>query len=642
MIFKKPAIGYFFALCLASQAFGSVEQLIDYRALAGNTDAIDLHELPLGTVYDRHDRTVTKVGKIVLRSKQPSIDPFVVEAQAGSVAALSASADVRVRIRRLLEECDSGIDELAAYTEGATEYHQIADGFYLPEWRYFFPKFFNRLNESERVLNSAAAISVARHAIVMANAMAISGIFAEGAAAFSTGKFNLWSAIKNGPGSIVMRHMPYRTVDDAELFTKATFWRSAGLSFADRVAVLSALSYRFEENSWIPTLHTNSDSRSALKKAGATGVVTAYTAWTDYAQFVQVRNSVRAINEVWKNIGMVRKAIAQIARLISASQEIEALLVRVGADSHAQAMEKALVHLKTDAKELFDQLSTETFVGDSDVYSRGRVLVAHRRLVRQWQNFAPLCTALGEIDALTSWAECIHAEPLHWSVPHITQSTLELQGVWHPVLSESHAVLNDFVGENLTVITGPNGCGKTTVLESVALAGVLHQTWGIVPAREAFMPVFSCISTSLRALGTVAEGKSRFMAQMEQLRNLAARIVSYSGNQLIIVDEPLSGTIETTAGPRVAQWCRECMKHSGVMITVATHCAEPTRIEGVFLAHPEIVEVTPGQFVRTFKLFSGPADWWFNDMARRERFISWLERSGIHNEDAAFPHHDNQ
>ena len=620
MIFKKmPLYGMPFIFAVVT-AVGNTEQLIDSTLFHLEKALADLQELPLSDVYARYDRTSTSIGKTILTTQVPLVDPAAIAGRASSIGTLAASADQRAQICTLLAETEAGMKELVEYAAGAKVYSEITNPFYLPEWRYFFPTFFAYLNDAPRALDSGVALSAGWKGIMLMNALAVSGIFSEFIASklMGGGDFSFKMAFKNGPGSLVTRHIPYRTMNDAELLTPAVSARLNGISYVDKADLISAIYYE-------KGVGVSVDSNNRTPKSRAVGAILAglHTGWTDYMQIAALKDSITALNDIWKKMGTVHVPLCRVARIISAAHELAGRLESCNELYLSQKIYDALEHLEAESPRLYEILSTETFARESDVYSRGRVLVAHRWLLKEWESFKKLCTVLGELDAIVSWGTVVAEEPGLWTIPQVADQLI-FQGLRHPVLSLECDSGQDMVGAPLTVITGPNGSGKTTALEAVALAAVLHQTWGIIPAEKACMPIYSTIATSLRALGTVASGKSRFMAQLEQLDKLFAVIKTAKGNIIALVDEPLNGTVQETAGKHIVEWCIKCLSHGTATIMLATHCVEPTKIEQAVLLQPEVIEVVPGSFRRTFKLIPGAASWWFSDIAQRDRFIVWL------------------
>ncbi len=81
--------------------------------------------------------------------------------------------------------------------------------------------------------------------------------------------------------------------------------------------------------------------------------------------------------------------------------------------------------------------------------------------------------------------------------------------------------------------------GKSTYMRQAALITVLAQIGSFVPARRARVGIVDGIYTRVGALDELAEGRSTFMVEMEELANI---LHSASDRSLVILDEVGRGT----------------------------------------------------------------------------------------------------
>jgi DNA mismatch repair protein MutS len=97
----------------------------------------------------------------------------------------------------------------------------------------------------------------------------------------------------------------------------------------------------------------------------------------------------------------------------------------------------------------------------------------------------------------------------------------------------------DAEGQRLMVITGPNMAGKSTTMRQVALAVILAQAGGFVPATEARIGVVDKIYTRVGASDALARGQSTFMVEMRESSSILRGATRRS---LVILDEIGRGT----------------------------------------------------------------------------------------------------
>ncbi|MFC7075501.1 DNA mismatch repair protein MutS [Haloarcula halophila] len=223
--------------------------------------------------------------------------------------------------------------------------------------------------------------------------------------------------------------------------------------------------------------------------------------------------------------------------------------------------------------------------------------------------------ALAEIDALGSLAT--HAVANDWTRPELTDGReLSIEAGRHPVVEQTtEFVPNDlYMDEDrqFLVVTGPNMSGKSTYMRQAALLTLLAQVGSFVPARSATVGVVDGIYTRVGALDELAQGRSTFMVEMQELSNI---LHSATEESLVILDEVGRGTA-TFDGISIA-WAATEYLHNEVRAKTlfATHYHELTtladhldRVENVHVAvagDPEDGEddVT---FLRTVR--DGPTD----------------------------------
>ncbi|UPV76096.1 DNA mismatch repair protein MutS [Halorussus limi] len=219
--------------------------------------------------------------------------------------------------------------------------------------------------------------------------------------------------------------------------------------------------------------------------------------------------------------------------------------------------------------------------------------------------------ALAELDALASLA--VHAVENDWVRPTLRETgDLDIEAGRHPVVERTtEFVPNDLrmsEDRQFLVVTGPNMSGKSTYMRQVALITLLAQIGSFVPAAAAEIGVVDGIYTRVGALDELAQGRSTFMVEMQELSNI---LHSATDESLVILDEVGRGTA-TYDGISIA-WAATEYLHNEIRAKTlfATHYHELTtladhldRVENVHVAADESDgDVT---FLRTVE--DGPTD----------------------------------
>jgi hypothetical protein len=158
--------------------------------------------------------------------------------------------------------------------------------------------------------------------------------------------------------------------------------------------------------------------------------------------------------------------------------------------------------------------------------------------VRRW------LTALGAIEALSSLASHAYEHPDD-SFPEFAAEGpwLEAEGIAHPLIAEARAIRNDVrLGGELRVliVSGSNISGKSTLLRTLGTNVALAQAGAPVRARRMKLSPLA-LGASIRVTDSLAEGVSRFYAEILRLRQI---LDETSGKLpvLFLIDEFMHGT----------------------------------------------------------------------------------------------------
>ncbi len=186
--------------------------------------------------------------------------------------------------------------------------------------------------------------------------------------------------------------------------------------------------------------------------------------------------------------------------------------------------------------------------------------------------------ALAELDALGSLAT--HAAGNDWTRPTLADSrSLSIEAGRHPVVERTtEFVPNDLeldADRGFLIVTGPNMSGKSTYMRQAALIQLLAQVGSFVPARSATVGLVDGIYTRVGALDELAQGRSTFMVEMQELSNI---LHSATEESLVILDEVGRGTA-TYDGISIA-WAATEYLHNEVRARTlfATHYHELTTL----------------------------------------------------------------
>jgi DNA mismatch repair ATPase MutS len=173
----------------------------------------------------------------------------------------------------------------------------------------------------------------------------------------------------------------------------------------------------------------------------------------------------------------------------------------------------------------------------------------HRADMQRWLN------VWGEFEALLALSTYAAEHPEN-VYPEIEDhnpdgsALLVVRGAKHPLLNPDEAVANDIVlgmtqdsapAVQILMISGSNMAGKSTLLRTLGTNVVLALAGVPIPATEARLCVFR-LAASIAVNDSLAEGKSKFLAEVERLRAMVTLAQENHGRTLFLIDEIFSGT----------------------------------------------------------------------------------------------------
>ncbi len=184
-----------------------------------------------------------------------------------------------------------------------------------------------------------------------------------------------------------------------------------------------------------------------------------------------------------------------------------------------------------------------------------------------------LLSTIGFIDtsiAIASYRACLGT----YCTPEFAGDGIEASGLYHPLLEDP--VANDVKLSRGMLLTGSNASGKSTMLRTIAVAALLAQSIGTVPAASYRAPVFR-IYTSLSLNDSILSGESYYMTEIRALKRIVDAGKTKGLPILAAVDEVLRGT---NTVERISASCAIMRQLSGVkgIVLAATHDLELTEL----------------------------------------------------------------
>ena len=188
--------------------------------------------------------------------------------------------------------------------------------------------------------------------------------------------------------------------------------------------------------------------------------------------------------------------------------------------------------------------------------------------------------AWGTFDAVLAIATYAREHPTNvWPEISGDEIVFSAKGLAHPLLSAETAIANDVHlggAQSLLVISGSNMAGKSTLLRSIGCNMILAFCGAPVRAQSLRTGVLK-LGASIALVDSLADGRSKFLAEVERLRDLVHRSQAAHGHMLFLLDEIFSGT--NSEDRRIAtEAVMETLMSTGAVGALSTHDLALTKL----------------------------------------------------------------
>jgi hypothetical protein len=301
--------------------------------------------------------------------------------------------------------------------------------------------------------------------------------------------------------------------------------------------------------------------------------------------------------KTWRNqIHMLQVHLMKFAAAVDSAKKIGRSLQGTGLEAMMPEVKPLLAvttpkKLHPEIRELFSNLETNTFKGKPSFFSHfGRIAATNKILLEARDHLLPFVEAIGYLDAAMSIVRLMkeHEDKnVHYCFVNFVEHdrpVIDFEQAWNPCVAVDKVVANDirFGGTNAqhAMITGANTSGKTTILRTTGVAGLMALAFGVAPATKATMTPFAQIVTYMKVNDNLGEGLSGYAASLKQMDT----IVRYAeqekrGFVLLLVDEGVAGTAPEVLVRNNLDYVEKLLKLPHVMLLQTTHLEKLTKLQ---------------------------------------------------------------
>lgn len=248
--------------------------------------------------------------------------------------------------------------------------------------------------------------------------------------------------------------------------------------------------------------------------------------------------------------------------------------------------------------------------------------------------------AVGEIDAYLSIVKVIKEHQAKKSnfcfVDFVEQQEplINLKDAWNISIGSTQAkpfgiVLGGVNDPNNALLAGPISSGKSIAAKTIGSCILLGKTFGIAPAKSARMTLFDAICAGVSIKMDDDPGYSSFTNKSDRVLEMVDYIKKNPTKKIVaIMDEPYNAKIDESAEILTYDLGAKLATHSHVICVMASRHNKPTDLVEIGKwanYYLDISEDRPNDFERTFTLLPGKCEWWYNNAAKRNNYIKFID-----------------
>ena len=171
--------------------------------------------------------------------------------------------------------------------------------------------------------------------------------------------------------------------------------------------------------------------------------------------------------------------------------------------------------------------------------------------------------------------------------------------------SKCHSVENDIILDKNIILTGSNGCGKSTLMKTTLINIILSQQFGFGFYEDMTFIPYDNFHCYLNIIDTGATNDSLFMAQSRRSKEIMDTIEK-GGSHFCILDEIFCGTEIKSCTDSCIAFINELLKNNKCKFILSTHITKICKTKFKQVANYKMEVIENGDDIKnTYKLVPG-------------------------------------
>lgn len=347
------------------------------------------------------------------------------------------------------------------------------------------------------------------------------------------------------------------------------------------------------------TIHTDSDGKSTKNMALFIGTPPLFLGFRQFSLIQLIASKAQQIQNY----------LIDVAEFVYQCEQITEVIEKIPELQHS-SFGVQFIEFKNNEnlKRLKSLLRRATFQDSASAFCNwGNVFVTFKEMEKQKEHFVPLIKAVGELDMYCGLAHLmgVHSNnkgQVQFCFAEYVQNDtpiIHANDFWNPFVL-THKDMQDIVANTLTfdvagaqsgIFTGPNTCGKTTVIVAIMLNAILAQSFGIAAAKRFVLTPFGKFSATLTVTTDGAIGDSRFKSEVREAQKILKRVEEAQSNGLFVLtiqDEIFTGTNQRDGEVAAYNFLKKLGDFKNNITLLATHYVDKLTALGAPFANFKI------------------------------------------------------